>query len=124
VKAVPPLLQMRAQISDDGRVVRFHLLFKGGLNSAFAIPFNKIGLFLKAIRNTVAAMAARLAVHDASAAAEISEGLADPLSIKTVASGRNPETGERLLWIETVEGGPFAFRLSSDIMEMLKDIVC
>lgn len=123
MKVVPPLVKMRAQVSDDGRVARFFLLFNGGLNSAFTVPFHKAGLFLRAIRNTVATMANRLAVNEADAAAEISEGLAEALSIKAVASGRN-ETGDRLLWIETVESGAFAFRLSEDAVEMLIDVVC
>ena len=64
-----------------------------------------------------------VAAHDAQAAAEISEGLAEALSVKAVASGRN-EAGERLLLIETVESGAFAFRLTHDAAEMLIDIVC
>jgi hypothetical protein len=123
MKVVPPLLKMRAQISDDGRVARFFLLFNGGLNSAFAVPFHKAGLFLRAVRNTVATMATRLAANEADTAAEISEGLAEALSIKAVASGRN-DAGERLLWIETVESGAFAFRLSHEAVEMLMETVC
>ena len=122
MKTIPPLLKMRAQVSEDGRVARFFLLFNGGLHSSFSIPFHNAGLFQRAISNTITTMAGRVAAHDAAAAAEISEGLAEGLSVKAVASGRD-ESGERLLWIETVESGAFAFRLTHDAAEMLIDIV-
>lgn len=121
MKQVPLLWQMRAAVSKDGRVAKFFLTFKGGQNTAFAIPFHKMGLFMRAVSSTLGAMADRL---DASKTAEIAEGLAQlkPLSIKTVAYGRDAESGERLLWIETTESGPFAFRLTRDAAIALADV--
>ena len=72
----PPLIKMRSVVSDDGRSVRFFLLFQTGQNSAFSLPFNKIGLFYNAIKNVVGQMGQRVAVRGGSDAAEISEGLA------------------------------------------------
>ena len=114
---------MRAAVSRDGRIAKFFLTFKGGQHSAFAVPFHKAGLFLKAIRSTIAMMSDRMAAQKSDATAAIEEGLAHALSVKTIASGRDAETGEKLLWIETVEGGPFAFRLTSEAAGMLADVV-
>jgi hypothetical protein len=49
--------------------------------------------------------------------------LSQALSVKNIVSGRDGETGEKLLWIETVESGPFAFRLTPDAAGMLADVV-
>ena len=114
----PPLIKMRSVVSDDGRSVRFFLLFQTGQNSAFSLPFNKIGLFYNAIKNVVGQMGQRVAVRGGSDAAEISEGLADAVTVKAVASGRDADTGDKLLWIETSDGGPFAFRLNAEATEM------
>ena len=112
---------MRSVVSDDGRSVRFFLLFQTGQNSAFSLPFNKIGLFYNAIKNVVGQMGQRVAVRGGSDAAEISEGLADAVTVKAVASGRDADTGDKLLWIETSDGGPFAFRLNAEATEMLAE---
>jgi hypothetical protein len=117
----PPLIKMRSVVSDDGRSVRFFLLFHTGQNSAFSLPFNKIGLFYNAIKNVVGQMGQRVATRGGSDAAEISEGLADAVTVKAVASGRDADTGDKLLWIETSDGGPFAFRLNGEAAEMLAE---
>ena len=123
MKIIPHLWQMRAAISSDGRLARFFLTFKGGQHSAFALPFHKIGSFLRAVRNVAAAMSERLAAQQPSATAEVAEGLGNALTVKTVASGRDAETGEKLLWIETEESGPFAFRLNSETANLLAEVV-
>ncbi len=51
LKPVPSLHKMRSLVSDDGRIAQFFLLFKGGQNAGFSIPFHKIGLFITAIKN-------------------------------------------------------------------------
>jgi hypothetical protein len=117
----PPLIKMRSVVSDDGRSVRFFLLFQTGQNSAFSLPFNKIGLFYNAIKNVVGQMGQRVAARGGSDAAEISEGLADAVTVKAVATGRDADTGDKLLWIETSDGGPFAFRLNHEATEMLAE---
>jgi hypothetical protein len=117
----PPLIKMRSVVSDDGRSVRFFLLFQTGQNSAFSLPFNKIGLFYSAIKNVVGQMGQRVAARGGSDAAEISEELADAVTVKAVASGRDADTGDKLLWIETADGGPFAFRLNAEATEMLAE---
>ena len=98
MKPVPGLEKMRTVVSDDGRVARFYLMFKGGQHSAFALSFSKIGLLLTAVRSTIATMSARLSDkrHEAAADAEISEGLAEALAVKSIVPGRN-EVGENFL---------------------------
>ena len=117
----PPLIKMRSVVSDDGNSVRFFLLFQTGQNSSFSLPFNKIGLFFGAIKNVVDTMGRRIAARGGSDAAEVSQGLADAVTVKAVASGRDAETGDTLLWIETEDGGPFAFRLTGETAEMLTE---
>jgi hypothetical protein len=117
----PPLVKMRSVVSDDGSSVRFFLLFQTGQNSAFSLPFNKIGLFYNAIKSVVGTMGQRMAARGGSDATQISEGLVDAVAIKAVASGRDAESGDKLLWIETAEGAPFAFRLNGEIVAMLAD---
>jgi len=110
---------MRAAVSKDGRVAKFFLTFKGGQHSAFSVPFHKVGLFLKAIRSTIAMMSDRLAAQGPHATAEIAEGLGQALSVRNIVSGKDAETGEK----ETVESGPFAFRLTPDAAHKLADVV-
>jgi hypothetical protein len=117
----PPLVKMRSVVSDDGSLVRFFLLFQTGQNSSFSLPFNKIGLFYNAIKNVVGTMGQRVAARGGSDAAQISEGLADAVSVKALATGRDAESGDKLLWIETADGAPFAFRLNGEIVAMLTD---
>src|SRR6476620_7727399 len=99
MKPVPLLWQMRAAVSRDGRIAKFFLTFKGGQHSAFAVPFHKAGLFLNAIKSTIAMMSDRMAAQEPDATSEITEGLGHALTVKTIASGRAAETGEKLLWI-------------------------
>lgn len=122
MKFVPPLDRMRTIVSEDGRVVRFFLMFKGGQHSAFAIHFNKVGLFLRAINNTMGTMSARLSRDPEAASVEIIDGLAEALVVTAVAAGRN-EAGEKLLWIETNDSGAFSFRLTDEARVMLADAV-
>ncbi len=117
----PPLLKMRTIISEDGRWARFFLLFTGGQNSAFAIPFSKIGLFLNAVKNIIRSMADRIAARGAFSTEEVAEGLSEPVPVKGIQSGRDEGTGEKLLWVETTDSGVFAFRLSGELTETLRD---
>jgi hypothetical protein len=43
------------------------------------------------------------------------------VTVKSVASGRDAETGDRLLWVETNDSGVFAFRLNREATEMMAD---
>jgi hypothetical protein len=97
------------------------LLFKTGQNAAFSLPFSDIGLFLKAIKNVIRTMAERIAARGAFSSGEIAEGLAEAVTVKSVASGRDANTGDKLLWIETADSGVFAFRLNQDATEMVAD---
>lgn len=119
MKPVPPLERMKTIISDDGRVVRFFLVFKGGQQSAFALHFSKIGLFLRAVRSTLGTMSAR---HREAATVEMVDGLTEALTVKAVATGRN-EAGQKLLWIETCDSGAFSFRLTDEARVLLADAV-
>jgi hypothetical protein len=119
----PPLLKMRTIISEDGRWARFFLLFTSGQNTAFAIPFSKIGLYLNAIKNVIRSMADRIAARGAFSTEEVAEGLSEPVPVKGVQSGRDEETGEKLLWVETTDSGVFAFRLSGEVTETLRDVL-
>jgi hypothetical protein len=117
----PPLSKMRTIVSEDGRLARFFLLFKTGQNAAFSLPFNDIGLFLRAVKNVIRTMADRISARGAFSSAEIADGLADALTVKVVASGRDANTGDRLLWIETTDCGVFTFRLNREATEMVAD---
>lgn len=119
----PPLLKMRSLVSEDGRWARFFLVFKSGQHAAFSLPFNTIGLYLKAVKNVIRTMADRIAARGAFSSAEIAEGLAEAVSVKSVASGRDANTGDRLLWVETTDSGVFAFRLNEQAIEMFMDAV-
>jgi hypothetical protein len=119
--STPPLLKMRTLVSEDGRWARFFLLFTTGQNTAFSIPFNKIGLLLKAVKTVIKMMADRIAARGAFSTEEVAEGLAEPITIKAIESGRDADTGDKLLWIETTDSGVFAFRLSGPAKEALAD---
>jgi hypothetical protein len=121
--STPPLLKMRSVVSDDGRWARFFLLFKTGQNAAFSLPFNTIGLYLKAIKNVIRTMADRIAARGAFSSAEIADGLVEAVTVKAVASGRDAETGDRLLWVETIDSGVFTFRLDHETTEMFTDAI-
>jgi hypothetical protein len=112
--STPPLLKMRTLVSEDGRWASFFLLFTTGQNTAFSIPFNKIGLLLKAVKTVIKTMADRIAARGAFSTDEVAEGLA-------IESGRDADTGDKLLWIETTDSGVFAFRLSGPAKEALAD---
>ena len=43
------------------------------------------------------------------------------MDFKAVASGRDAETGDRLLWVETTDSGVFTFRLDHGATEMFTD---
>ena len=72
--STPPLLKMRSVVSEDGRWARFFLLFKTGQNAAFSLPFNTIGLYLKAVKNVIRTMSDRIAARGAFSNAEIADG--------------------------------------------------
>jgi hypothetical protein len=99
----------------------FFLLFTTGQNTAFSIPFSKIGLFLKAVKTVIRTMADRIAARGAFSTEEIAAGLAEPITVKAIESGRDADTGDKLLWIETTDSGVFAFRLSGPAKEALAD---
>jgi hypothetical protein len=117
----PPLLKMRSVVSEDGRLARFFLLFKTGQNAAFSLPFRDIGLFLKAVKSVIRTMADRIAARGAFSSVEIANGLAEAVTVKSLASGRDAETGDQLLWVETTDSGVFSFRLDEEATEMLID---
>jgi hypothetical protein len=119
--STPPLLKMRSVVSEDGRWARFFLLFKTGQNAAFSLPFNTIGLYLKAVKNVIRTMSDRIAARGAFSRADIAEGLVEAVTVKAVASGRDAETGDRLLWVETTDSGVFTFRLDHGATEMFTD---
>jgi hypothetical protein len=79
--STPPLLKMRTLVSDDGRWARFFLLFKTGQNTAFSIPFNKIGLLLKVVKTVIKTMADRIAARGAFGTEEVAEGLSEPIRL-------------------------------------------
>jgi hypothetical protein len=116
----PPLLRMRSVVSEDGRWARFFLLFTTGQNAAFSLPFNKIGLFLHALRGVIRQMADRIARRPFTGE-EVAEGLAEAVTVKAVSSGRDAATRDKLLLLETVDSGVFAFRLNKEATEMLAD---
>jgi hypothetical protein len=117
----PPLLKMRTMISEDGRWARFFMLFTSGQNTAFSIPFSKIGLFLNVIKSVIRSMAHRIAARGAFSSEEVAEGLSEPICVKGVESGRDGDTGEKLLWVETDDSGVFAFRLNDEVKKTLRD---
>ena len=119
----PPLLKMRSIVSEDGRWARFFLLFKTGQNAAFSLPFSDIGLFLKAVRSVISTMTDRIAARGGFSSAQIADGLAEAVTVKAVASGRDAETGDRLLWVETSDSGVFTFRLDQAATELLADAI-
>jgi hypothetical protein len=71
--STPPLLKMRTLVSEDGRWARFFLLFTTGQNTAFSIPFNKIGLLLKAVKTVIKTMADRTAARGPFSTEEVAE---------------------------------------------------
>ena len=81
------------------------LLFTTGQNAAFSLPFSKIGLFLKTIKSVIRTMADRIAARGAFSSAEVAEGLSEPVTVKGIESGRDADTGEKLLWVETTDSG-------------------
>jgi hypothetical protein len=117
----PPLLKMRTIVSEDGRWARFFLLFTTGQNTAFAIPFSKVGLLLNAVKNVIRSMADRIATRGAFSTEEVAEGLSEPIPVKRVQSGRDEATGEKLLWIETTDSGVFPLRLNGEVTETLRE---
>ena len=117
----PPLLKMRSVVSEDGRWARFFLLFKTGQNAAFSLPFSDIGLFLKAVKSVTRTMTDRVAARGEFSSAEIADGLAEAVTVKSVARGRDTETGDRLLWVETNDSGVFSLQLSREATEMVAD---
>ena len=121
MKPVPPLHKMRSVVSHDGRIAQFFLLFKGGQNAGFSIPFHKIGLFLTAVKSVAKIARERLSRASGASEAETTAGLSDPARVSAIAIGNNAETGEILLWIETVDNGPFSFELSSEAVSTLSD---
>lgn len=51
----------------------FFLLFTTGQNTAFSIPFNKIGLLLKAVKTVIKTMADRTAARGPFSTEEVAE---------------------------------------------------
>jgi hypothetical protein len=103
----------------DGLV--FSCCLRPGQNTAFSIPFNKIGLLLKVVKTVIKTMADRIAARGAFGTEEVAEGLSEPITIKGIESGRDADTDDKLLWIETTDSGVFAFRLSGPVKEALAD---
>jgi hypothetical protein len=119
MKPIPALQRLRTMSSDDSRIAKFYLLFKNGQNAAFSIPFNKLSLFIKAVKDVTRQMASRLFESDLNSQLEIMDGLADPVSITGITSGRDEVTGDKLLWVETETDGHFAFHLTTAMQQEL-----
>ncbi len=97
-------MSQRSSLTQSAHFVRQAL-------TAYTLPFNTIGLYLKAVKNVVRTMSDRIAARGAFSNAEIADGLVEAVTVKAVASGRDAETGDRLLWVETTDSGVFTFRL-------------
>jgi hypothetical protein len=68
-------------------------------------------------------MTDRIAARGGFSSAQIADGLAEAVTVKAVASGRDAETGDRLLWVETSDSGVFTFRLDQAATELLADAI-
>ena len=121
MKPIPPLHRMRSLVSNEGHVAQFFLMFKGGQNAGFSIPYHKIGLLVASIRNVAKMMRERLSRAPDASAAETMAGLSDPAVVTAIAVGNNAETGDALLSIETADSGPFSFQLSLEAVKTLND---
>jgi hypothetical protein len=120
MKPIFGLLRLRTAASDDSRIARFYLLLKGGQNFAFTVPFSKLGLLIKSLKEITFQMASKLMKSNVNEQLEIMEGLADPMTIASITSGRDEATGDKLLWLETVSDGSFAFHLTKAIQDDLR----
>ena len=114
--STPPLLKMRSVVSEDGRWARFFLLFKTGQNAAFSLPFNTIGLYLKAVKNVIRTMSDRIAARGAFSNAEIADALVGSRPSRAAGMPRLA-----LLWVETTDSVVFTFRLDHGATEMFTD---
>ena len=98
-------------------------MYKGGQHTAFALQFHKVGLFINALKAVVGQMRERLFAQQANGAAEMAEGLAAAGEVCAVGSGRDAESGEALLWLETIDSGSFSFRLNDRAISELAEAV-
>lgn len=120
MKPISALHRMRTSVSDDSRIAKFFLLLKGGQNFVFSVPFAKLGLLMNAIKDLTRQMSARLLQSDAANNLEVANGLSDSMYIVSITSGRDEETGDKLIWIETETDGCFAFHLTDCMQQELK----
>lgn len=64
-------------------------------------------------------MADRIAARGGLSTEEVADGLAEPITVKGIESGRDADTGDKLLWLETTDSGVFAFRLGGPVKKAL-----
>lgn len=119
MKTVPLLDKMRTVVSDDGRIAKFFLMFKGGQHAAFYLQFSKIGLLINAIRNVARVMHIRIERADEVHAAEAAQGMSDAATVVAIGAGRDAESGNRVICLETADNGSFSFNLSPEMSESL-----
>jgi hypothetical protein len=107
-------------VSDDGQVVQFHFLNRTGANLLFTVSFSEIGVLLKSIQHSAKKMSDRLVANGKAAEDQVAQGLANATTVSAVALGKDSDTGDALLWVETADQGPMSFRMSEDMIEELR----
>ena len=115
----PALVRIRYFLSHDARFAQFLLTNKAGQNFSFTVPFGEIGVLIGSIQKAARAMAAHLHKKEERSRAAIASALSTAPAVTAVALGRDAETGDTLLWVETTEGGGAAYRLGDDSFKLL-----
>ena len=63
----------------------------------------------------------RIAARGEFSSAEIADGLAEAVPVKSVASGRDANTGDRLLWVKTAVRIPLNREATAMVADALRD---
>jgi hypothetical protein len=116
-----PLEKLRADPSPDGRYARFVLMNRAGQHLAFIIPFDRIGLLLRAIKRLIGTMRDRLFARKPEAASVLHASLTAAPPIAAVTVAHDGENGDALLCLETADEGLYSFRFNTRAVDQLME---
>jgi hypothetical protein len=121
--SAPRLARIRSFFSIDGQFAEFYILNKKGASLSFTIPFAELGLLMAAFQKAARQMGERLNANGHASAAQVAEGLANAAPVTAVAMGKDADSGDALLWLETTEAGPLSVRLTSEMLPELRRVI-
>src|SRR4028119_885657 len=96
------IAKLNTQISDKGSMARFTVVVKAGQHLQFTVKYGEMGALIQSLLEAARTMRERVQASGGTFSEKVAtESLSRPAEVSAVALGRDAESGDTLLWIET-----------------------